>query len=193
MFVLLPEYCTRVHKEGHSFKKINIVNDLTKLLKRISAEGEIRKLHHILDNNVTTEDSFNFVIWPSFEMEKELPIYELLQALGAGELLTNGEINMGDFFAGNEDRNLHLGGAVHRVNIKVTQQETRAGAVTSIYTGKRDFRPSNQIVCESSKPYVWLIYDKLHRNVLFAGTHNSISERDSNLIVGTWYSSYGFF
>ncbi|KMQ81519.1 serpin-like protein [Lasius niger] len=103
-----------------------------------------------------------------------MPMRALLRDLGIEELLKPDAINLDSFFV--DDDSVHLGNAVHRTHIKVTEEDTVAGSVNVIYTGQEDYHvpssDSNKISQHYYLPFVWLIYDKQRRNVLFAGAFN---------------------
>ncbi|KMQ84393.1 serpin-like protein [Lasius niger] len=193
LFVLLPGCCAKQETKNKIFDKYTMVKDMYKLLNRLSTEKEIRRhFHNWLKDNVTREGSPNFVVWPKFELEIELPIHHLLHALGLKELVTSDGIDMSGFVAGDNQR-LHFGSVVHRAHIKVTEENTVASAVTALYTENEFAQPSERVICNSDIPFVWLIYDKHRRNVLFAGAFNKVDENNSYLKRERRRSSYGFF
>ncbi|KMQ84220.1 antithrombin-iii-like protein [Lasius niger] len=96
----------------------------------------------------------------------------LLQHLYIEQLVKPDAINLDSFFV--DDDSVHLGNAVHRTHVKVTEEDTVAGTVNMIRTGQEDCLvrdPLHEIrVLNFTFPFVWLIYDKQRRNVLFAGS-----------------------
>ncbi|KMQ84278.1 serpin-like protein [Lasius niger] len=195
LFVLLPGDCPLEYTEEEEdcFNKYDIVNEMYNILNILSTEEIIcSHFHKWLKGNVTRETSPNFVVWPNFELEIELPIHQLLQALGVEELVASDGIDMSGFVEG-ENQKLHLGSAVHRAHVKVTEENTVASAVTALYTGNEFAQPVERVICNSDKPFVWLIYDKHRQNVLFAGAFNKVDESNSYLKREWRKSSYGFF
>lgn len=92
---------------------------------------------------------------------------QLLSALGAGELLAPNTADLRGFLADGETT-LHLGDAVHRARIEVTEEGTTAAAATALFTF-RSSRPIEPAVFKANHPFVYLIYDKTTRAVLFTG------------------------
>ncbi|XP_072763176.1 serine protease inhibitor 88Ea-like [Anoplolepis gracilipes] len=160
-------------KSSQTYKDI-CIEDISDMIERMSSKEGISWMGELLDGNVTKEDFHHLMINPIFDLEKELPIHQLLEALGAKELVQY--TCMSNFIA-EPNKNLHFGRSMHRTHVKVTTEETVAGAVTAIYTGisSRFFcrcQAEDNNVVNSVQPFVWLIYDKLRRRVLFVGTFN---------------------
>lgn len=106
---------------------------------------------------------------PRFEVERELPVGRLLDTLGAGELLAPDRADLRGFVADGES-GLHLGDAVHRARIEVTEEGTTAAAATAVFTF-RSSRPTEPAVFNANHPFVYLIYDKSSRTILFTGIY----------------------
>ncbi|KMQ82420.1 antithrombin-iii-like protein [Lasius niger] len=159
------------------------VENICDLIDKLSTEERISKLRDLLDSDTTQEDVTNFSIWPIFEVEKNLPIRELLRVLGIEELLKPDAINL--YCSHKDDKHsLHLGNAVHRTHVKVTQGGTMACSATVFYTGQVT-SPTSQLVVPNNRPnypFIWLIYDKVRRNVLFVGAFNDFPDYSSPII-----------
>lgn len=161
LFVLGPTWNT--------YKDVTM-EDVTCIIEKMSSEEGRAKMCKLLDGDVKEEESDDFNIEPTFELEKDLPMHELLAALGVKELVQDTGINIGGFIAKHK-KELHLSCAMHRIHVNVTKEVTIAGAVTAFYSGTEFSRPVRD---ERNSMFVWLIYDKLHQIVLIVGTINKL-------------------
>ncbi|KOX78111.1 Antithrombin-III [Melipona quadrifasciata] len=127
------------------------------------------ELRTLLDMGIPPEQVE--VILPRFEVEKELEISTLLHAIGAGDLVTPNAADLRGFTEDGE-KPLHLGDAVHRARIEVTEEGTTAAAATALYTW-RSGRPLQPAVFNANHPFLYFIYEKSTRNILFSGIYRS--------------------
>ncbi|XP_011700301.1 PREDICTED: serpin B3-like isoform X2 [Wasmannia auropunctata] len=164
MFVLLPP---GVFSAGRSAQNpSNEPQDgIRQLVERLATEKGSRDLRELLDDGLLQHEVV--VSLPRFELERELPIGQLLHALGAGELMTPGVADLRGFVADGE-QSLHLGDAVHRARIEVTEEGTTAAAATALFTF-RSSRPTEPAVFNANHPFVYLIYNKADHTILFTG------------------------
>lgn len=160
MFVLLPPF--RVLSRQNS--ELGAQDNIRQLVERLATEKGSRELLEIMENGQTREVDVNL---PRFEIEKELPIGQMLHALGAGELLAPSAADLRGFVADGEE-SPHLGDAVHRARIEVTEEGTTAAAATALFSF-RSSRPNEPAVFNANHPFVYLIYDKKTRTILFTG------------------------
>lgn len=135
----------------------------------LATEKGSRELRELLDVGLPSYEVE--VTLPRFELERELPIGQLLHALGAGELLAPGMADLRGFVADGEE-SLHLGDAVHRARIEVTEEGTTAAAATAIFTF-RSSRPTEPAIFKANHPFVYLIYNKADNIILFTGVFRS--------------------
>ncbi|XP_034185945.1 serine protease inhibitor 88Ea isoform X2 [Osmia lignaria lignaria] len=163
MFVLLPPFATARSMDDK--QKSNERDGVRQLIERISTEAGSAELRDLLDSGIPPQQVE--VILPRFEVEKELPLGTLLHAIGAGELLMPNMANLRGFVEDGETP-LSLGDAVHRARIEVTEEGTTAAAATALYTF-RSGRPLQPAVFDANHPFVYLIYDKPMRTILFSG------------------------
>ncbi|KMQ86105.1 antithrombin-iii-like protein [Lasius niger] len=171
LFVFLPGL---ISLDDYKVRKFPIDHDVIfDLIQRMSTEEANCTLRNLLDSDTLSEDYS--MIGPTFEVEINLPMRSLLRDLDIEELLKPDAFNLNSFFV--DDDSVHLGNVVHRTHIKVTEEDTVAGAVNMIYTGQEDYLvpdSRNKInVLNYNFSFVWLIYDKQRRNVLFAGFSNN--------------------
>ncbi|XP_031831149.1 serine protease inhibitor 88Ea isoform X2 [Nomia melanderi] len=163
MFVLLPPFATArsANSDDH--------DGVRQMIEHISTEEGAAELQDILHYGVPPRDVEVYL--PKFTMEKELPVHTLLSALGAGHLVTP---NMADLrgFLEEGERPLHLGDAVHRARIEVTEEGTTAAAATALFTF-RSGRPLQPAVFNANHPFVYLIFDKQRNSILFSGIYRS--------------------
>ncbi|KMQ86459.1 serpin-like protein [Lasius niger] len=161
--------------QGAEVRSFPVVNGaVCDLIERLSTEEGICTLRNLLDSDTLSEDVSEFSKGPIFDLKTDMPMRALLRDLGIEEFLEPDAIHLDSFFV--DDDIVHLGNAVHRTHVKVTEEDTVAGAVNVIYTGQEDYHvpssDSNQINQNCYFPFVWLIYDKQRRNVLYTGAFN---------------------
>lgn len=165
MFVLLPPFSTARALSQDSEPQ----DGIRQLVERLATEKGSRELRQLLDDGMPPREVE--VDLPRFEIERELQLNQLLYALGAGELLSPGAADLRGFVADGEP-SLHLGDAIHRARIEVTEEGTTAAAATAIFTF-RSSRPTEPAIFKANHPFVYLIYDKHGRTVLFTGIFRS--------------------
>ncbi|XP_071649029.1 serine protease inhibitor 88Ea isoform X1 [Temnothorax longispinosus] len=166
MFVLLPPFSTARSVQNPSNEP---QDGIRQLVERLATEKGSRELRELLDDGLPPREVE--VSLPRFEFERELPISQLLHALGAGELVT---LNVADLrgFVADGEQTLHLGDAVHRARIEVTEEGTTAAAATAIFTF-RSSRPTEPAIFNANHPFVYLIYNKADHTILFTGIFRS--------------------
>jgi len=161
MFVLLPPFSTT-----RSQNPSNVPQDgIRQLVQRLATEKGSQELRDLMDDGLPSREVE--VSLPRFELERELPLSQLLRTLGAGELLTPNAADLRGFLADSE-QSLHLGDAVHRARIEVTEEGTTAAAATAIFTF-RSSRPTEPAVFNANHPFIFLIYNKADHTILFIG------------------------
>jgi len=160
MFVLLPPFSVM-----HSVQNSNEPQDgIRQLVERLATERGSQLLRELLHDGMMYREVE--VSLPRFELERELPIGPLLNALGAGEVFSNSADLRG--FVADGEQSLHLGNAVHRARIEVTEEGTTAAAATAILSF-RSSRPTEPAVFKANHPFVYMIYDKPTRSIIFSG------------------------
>lgn len=165
MFVLLPPFATARAYDGS--EPTGERDGVRQLIERLSSETGSAELRDLLDSGIPPQQVE--VIFPRFEVEKELPLGTLLHALGAGELMMPNMADLRGFLADGEQP-LHLGDAVHRARIEVTEEGTTAAAATALYTF-RSGRPLQPAVFDANHPFLYFIYEKSTRTILFSGIY----------------------
>lgn len=81
---------------------------------------------------------------------------------------------MGDLFEPTADLtalteiNMSLGRALHKAKIEVNEEGTKAAAATVLFSF-RSSRPAEPATFTCNHPFVYVIYEKEQRAVLFAG------------------------
>ncbi|KMQ83470.1 antithrombin-iii-like isoform 2 protein [Lasius niger] len=170
LFVFIPG---SLSLDDYKSRRFPIDDDLIcDLIERLSTEEGICTLRNLLDSDIPPSEDCFLKESLTFEVERNLPMRELLQLLYIEQLLKPDAINLDSFFV--DDDSVHLGNVVHRTHIKVTEEDTVAGAVNMIRTGQEDCLVRDSLyeirVLGFTFPFIWLIYDKQRRNVLFAGS-----------------------
>lgn len=163
MFVLLPPFATaRPASSGDN-------DGVRQMIEHISSEEGAAEFQDILHYGVPPRDVEVYL--PKFTMEKELPVNTLLAALGAGDLVMTNAADLRGFLEEGE-KPLHLGDAVHRARIEVTEEGTTAAAATALFTF-RSGRPLQPAVFNANHPFVYLIFDKQRNSILFSGIYRT--------------------
>lgn len=168
MFVLLPPSVS-VAKSAADVEQNGERDSVRQLIERISTELGSTELRDLLDSGIPPQQVD--VILPRFEVEKDLPISTLLRAIGAGELVMPNAANLRGFVEDDEEP-LHLGDAVHRARIEVTEEGTTAAAATALYTF-RSGRPLQPAIFNANHPFLYFIYEKPTRTILFSGIYRT--------------------
>ncbi|KZC05196.1 Antithrombin-III [Dufourea novaeangliae] len=163
MFVMLPPFVSARSMNGGDRDGVR------QLIERLSTDEGSAELKDILSYGMPPRDVEVYL--PRFEVEKELPLGTLLHALGAGDLLAPNAADLRDFLEDGE-KPLHLGDAVHRARIEVTEEGTTAAAATALFTF-RSGRPLQPAIFNANHPFVYFIYDKPMGTIMFSGIYRS--------------------
>ncbi|XP_029164070.1 uncharacterized protein LOC114935389 isoform X2 [Nylanderia fulva] len=149
--------------------------NFTKQLSTMNGISKLRKLLRDLDAS-RKQNSTNSQQFLPFEVEKNLTILELLEALKVEQLLTY-EL---DVISGKSS--VQIRNAVHRSHIKAARREVIVGAMTLI-NSKGENSPSDSKIIDVScnNPFVWMIYDLEHQEILFIGACNSAETNCQNI------------
>ncbi|XP_046746948.1 serine protease inhibitor 88Ea-like [Diprion similis] len=164
MYVLLPPFAGARAAEGNeSFDGVQ------QLIKRITGTGQAsQELREILNDGMAAREVD--ISMPKFNVDKELPLNPLLIKMGANNLLTPTADLTGLLQDG--EPSLHLGDAVHRAVVEVTEEGTKATAATAIFSF-RSSRPAEPAVFNANHPFLYFIYNRLTRSILFAGVYRT--------------------
>ncbi|XP_011154835.1 serine protease inhibitor 88Ea [Harpegnathos saltator] len=162
MFVLLPPFSVA---RSYQVPGKEPQDSIRQLVERLATPRGSQELRELLDDGMPLREVE--VSLPRFEIERDLPVGQLLSALGAGELLSPDAADLRGFVADGE-RGLHLGDAVHRARIEVTEEGTTAAAATALFSF-RSSRPTEPAVFNANRPFVYLIYDKSSHTITFTG------------------------
>ncbi|XP_046425005.1 serine protease inhibitor 88Ea-like [Neodiprion fabricii] len=164
MYILLPPFAGARIVEGNDTR-----DAVQQLIERITGtERAGAELRDILEEGMAPREVEIFI--PRFSFDKELAVNQLLNAIGAGEVLTSAADFTGLLADG--EPGLHLGDAVHRAVIEVTEEGTKATAATAIFSF-RSSRPAEPAVFNANHPFLYFIYDRLSRSILFAGVYRT--------------------
>ncbi|XP_035738653.1 serine protease inhibitor 88Ea-like isoform X2 [Vespa mandarinia] len=168
MFILLPPFAAaRFLNDGANRNQGD--GGIKNVLQHISTEAGATELRILLDDGMPSRQVE--VSLPRFELERELPLVPLLHSLGAGDLVIPNVADLRDFLADGE-KPLHLGDAVHRAKIEVTEEGTTAAAATALFSF-RSSRPSEPAVFNANHPFIYFIYDKPTHSILFCGIYRT--------------------
>ncbi|XP_012278656.1 serine protease inhibitor 88Ea [Orussus abietinus] len=169
MFVMLPPFAhTRATEtSGDQNQGVGQVEDgiLTIAKHLTQTQQDVENFMELLDDLSSPREVE--VAIPRFTVDKEIPVDSLLQGLGAGEVMNPSTSDLRGFLQDGE-QSLHLGSAVHRARVEVSEEGTTATAATAIFSF-RSSRPIEPVVFKANHPFLYFIYDKGSRNILFSG------------------------
>lgn len=104
---------------------------------------------------------------PKFIVEKTLSLKPAMDRLGLSELFDENA----DFSTlTGEENSIHFTDAIHKAKVEVDEEGTVAAAATAIFTF-RSSRPLEPTRFVANHPFVYFIYDKMSRNILFMGVY----------------------
>ncbi|XP_066587366.1 serine protease inhibitor 88Ea-like isoform X2 [Prorops nasuta] len=165
MYVLLPPFATA---RALTDQQPSDRDGVRQLIERLSTEKGAQELKELLEVGMPLHEVE--VSIPRFGVERELPLGQLLPAMGAGEVLTPSADLRG--FLADGEASLHIGDAVHRAKIEVTEEGTTAAAATAIFSF-RSSRPSEPAIFNANHPFIYFIYDQPTRTILFSGVYRT--------------------
>ncbi|XP_039312670.1 serpin B5 [Solenopsis invicta] len=142
----------------------NLTNNerLLQLMERLATEEGSQELHKLLDEGVKPIG----MMVPTFKIEQNLRIYELLDKLHLEDLTPLGFALLHEF---TDEESLKLGDALHRVNLEVTMDGLTATACNMFFSENNCHHAKINTSTSVTFPFICFIYDKSHRNVLFCG------------------------
>nr|ATU82492.1 venom serpin 2 [Lethocerus distinctifemur] len=104
---------------------------------------------------------------PKFTFEKELRMVETLEHIGIGDLFQQ----TADLSALTGKPGLKLDEAIHKAKIKVDEEGTTAAAATAVFNF-RSSRPLDPARFICNHPFIYMLFDKVSKTILFAGVFN---------------------
>jgi len=102
---------------------------------------------------------------PKFELEWEMPLNGVLQALGMNAAFNP---NTADFSGIADVGNLHISEVLHKTYVKVDEEGTEAAAVTSVTVGTTSGLPENTVM-RINRPFAFIIKENKSGTILFMG------------------------
>ncbi|XP_069687412.1 serine protease inhibitor 88Ea-like [Periplaneta americana] len=147
MFIILPPYAK--------------ANGIEAVVKELSVES----LQEIIEDDLPRAVEVSI---PKFTVEQSLELRPILERLGVGDLFQATSDLSG--FTGTAGP--RLDDAVHKAKIALDEQGTVAAAATAIFSF-RSSRPLTPARFIANHPFVYLVYDKTARNILFMGVYRS--------------------
>ncbi|XP_029170358.1 serine protease inhibitor 88Ea-like [Nylanderia fulva] len=170
--------------------------NLIEVIKKLSSDDTMTDFYTMLDDNTSLEQlSRETFIHPIniFEVQEELPVSQLLFNLNILQLLEPNVAELNNF----TQENLLLGSCMHRAYIKVTEDNVIARAINMFLT--KDELTLFKTYCKDTsytkqnRSFVWLIYDKFNRTILFTGVINKSPEQEPvSLLLRTRSASVSF-
>lgn len=172
MYILLPPFAMSRSIENSGDRTNSTIDrdGIHQLIERITKTKKgTDELYDILDGGMPPREVE--VSLPRFSIERELQIAHLLHALKAGDLVTPDKADLRGFLADGQGT-LHLSNAVHRAKVDVSEEGTTAAAATAIFTF-RSGRPAEPEVFNANHPFLYIIYDRPNREILFTGIYRT--------------------
>lgn len=157
------------------------------LINRLSTDEGICRLRNLLDTCIKTQFQTSFSTRPIFEIERDLNMRELLRALNVEQLLLPYAIYLDSSVTKNKE-SVHFGNAVHRARVKVTEDDVKAAAITLI-TGQESCSSKSLINVNFNFPFLYMIYDRVHRDILYLGVFNEFDEPLSEITIDIYQTS----
>lgn len=146
MFILLPPYSM---KEG-----------VTNIIANLNAE----RLAAVMEDSYMSREVI--VEIPKFTIERNLPLRDILERLGVGDLFNASA----DFSTLTEDSGILFDDAMHKAKIQIDEEGTVAAAATALF-GFRSSRPAEPTRFIANFPFVYLIYERPTNSILFFGVY----------------------
>ncbi|XP_044268737.1 serine protease inhibitor 88Ea-like isoform X1 [Tribolium madens] len=144
MYILLPPFT----KE----------DAIDKTLKKLTLE----KFKSIVNSSSLTSKTVQ-VSFPKFSLEHTVELVPVLEKMGVGDLFQNGV----DFTTLTKSK-VELGNALHKARIECNEEGTKAAAATVLFSF-RSSRPAEPAQFHCNHPFIYVIYDKVAKAVLFTG------------------------
>ncbi|XP_058797922.1 serine protease inhibitor 88Ea-like [Phymastichus coffea] len=171
MYILLPPFVSTLSAARAAGQPKN--DGVRQLLHRLSDNTDSAKeFRDFLDTGLPARDVELSI--PKFSLERELPVKDLLREMGA-EVVFDTNADFSGFVADGEST-VHLGDALHRAKIEVTEEGTTAAAATALFSF-RSSRPTEPAVFTANHPFAYFIYERPSRTVLFAGVFRRPNKR----------------
>ncbi|XP_029170366.1 serine protease inhibitor 88Ea-like [Nylanderia fulva] len=182
LFVLRPASLISGKCRISNYK--NSRSNIRVLVEQLLTSDGFSELHKVLDRSAPLLGEVETLLTehnllPKFEVEKDLTMRELLQGLGAEQLLMPDAIFMDPSTVKGILPVVCFGNVMHRSQVKVTQKDISASAITLIHSGLETSSGIEIDQNDFGHPFIWLIYDKFRREILFIGAFNKFTSAAS--------------
>ncbi|XP_072379414.1 serine protease inhibitor 88Ea-like isoform X3 [Diabrotica undecimpunctata] len=145
MYILLPPFSNTENSIEATLKKLTLAN-----------------FKNIVENDSLVSKTVQ-VAFPKFSLETTLEMTPILQYMGVGDLFEpTSDLSV------LSEKKVTLGGSLHKAKIEVGEDGTKVAAATTFFSF-RSSRPAEpaQFIC--NHPFIYVIYEKMERAVLFSG------------------------
>lgn len=143
-------------------------DSLDLLTSRMTADELVTTLEYMETVELT-------VSLPRFKMEHQYDLSRVMQQMGITELFDASQADLSGF-TGSPD--FHITSAQHKAFIEVNEEGAEAAAAT-ILIASRTSRPLTPREFNCNHPFMYLIYDRLTRTILFMGTYKKPHKKES--------------
>ncbi|KAH8369465.1 hypothetical protein KR009_011689 [Drosophila setifemur] len=134
-------------------------NSLEDVLSRLNAET----LEQSLDQAMPREIEVSL---PKFEFEQRLELVPILSRMGVTKIFDPSVASFDDLTT----EKVTIGDAKHVAKIKVDEEGSTASAATVLFT-YRSARPVDSAKFECNHPFLFIIYDRTSKAILFTGIY----------------------
>ncbi|EDV42143.1 uncharacterized protein Dana_GF17157 [Drosophila ananassae] len=134
-------------------------NSLEDVLSRLNADTLEQSLNQAMPREIE-------VSLPKFEFEQRLELVPILAKMGATKIFDPSVATFDDLTS---DR-VTIGDAKHVAKIKVDEEGSTASAATVLFT-YRSARPVEPAKFEANHPFLFVIYDRQSKSILFTGIY----------------------
>ena len=111
-----------------------------------------------------------YVVIPKFKFDADYLLNNSLQQLGIKDAFVSG---LADFSGMTGDKSLYISKVIHKTHIELSEQGTRAAAVTAIEMRKLAFAMSEHKVV-LDRPFVFMILDTQYGLPIFVGVTQTV-------------------
>ncbi|XP_029157839.1 uncharacterized protein LOC114930264 [Nylanderia fulva] len=178
LYVVLP---ATLVSDTWTIKQNITKDDIFNLVLRLLEPNGVVVLQELLHGVKALEgDDTGIETWPTFKVETNVEIPNLLEFLDKEESFVPGAIDLWKDRTRNA-KNEHKLNLVHRVRVDITGNHTNLCAINSICTEEGIEQKPNIFEVNNDYPFVWFIYDKEFREIFFIGVFQNPKKSDPEM------------
>ena len=155
--------------KGGKYSMVILLPRKNHSLKEVRERLNQHRFQQILQK-MKTEKNINLWI-PKFTIDKQTPLKQILSQMGFGSLFNSQTAN----FQKLANQNIYVSDMRQRARIEVTEQGTKAAAVTLFeYAELGLLVPQHQKTFHADHPFIYVIRNNMNRTLLFIGQYTGI-------------------